>query len=54
MFNHVFGRPHREKFLHDSHPNDPAYIDIPKDRLIKTIERMRENDRLDAIKTIYR
>jgi hypothetical protein len=33
MFNHVFGRLHREKFLHDSHPNDPEYD------AIKTIYR---------------
>ncbi len=53
MQAHLLGRPHREKFLQSLHPEDPAYLELSKDALLRAVNRLRENNHLDSITTIY-
>ena len=53
ILTHIMGRGHREKFLQKKFPDNPEYINIPKDKLLRETERLKENDDISGINTIY-
>ena len=53
MFNHLTGRGHRERVLQKAFPNDQAYFDMPRDRLMGEVRRLSQMDGVDQINTAH-
>ena len=53
MFNHLTGRGHRERVLQKAFPNDRAYFDMPRDKLMREVKRLSQMDNVDQINTAH-